>query len=89
VITLTNCHSSLSVTLLKVSVATKLDQVTQREVFGTWDDKPMEILLPLAPGHCTTFCVHLYGKADFLLGSTQAVSYPSGKLLIVDYIVII
>jgi hypothetical protein len=76
IVTLNNCHASLAVTLLKVSTVTKLDSYSQREIFGSWDDKPMEILLPLNAGQSTTFSVHLYGKADFLLSSTHNI-YPN------------
>lgn len=66
VVTLTNILTDLPVTMLSVQPWTKLDSETEREIFGTWENKPLEILLPIEAERTVKFSIHLYGKAVFL-----------------------
>jgi trafficking protein particle complex subunit 9 len=71
VVTLTNILSDLPVTMISVQPWTKLDSVTEREIFGSWEDKPLELLLPIVPEKSVKFSVHLYGKAVFFSAPSE------------------
>ncbi|XP_059485985.1 protein brunelleschi [Neocloeon triangulifer] len=65
VVTLTNILTDLKVSMLSVQPWSKLDLASEKEIFGTWDNKPLEILLPIDVGKQVKFSLHIYGKAQF------------------------
>ncbi|XP_065336501.1 protein brunelleschi [Cloeon dipterum] len=70
VVTLSNI-SNMNVTMLSVQPWTKMTSVMEREVFGTWENKPLEILLPIEIGKQVKFSVHIYGKASFFAAPVE------------------
>jgi len=71
VVSLTNILTDLPVTMLSVQPWTKLDPETEREIFGSWENKPLELLLPIVAEKMVKFSVHLYGKAVFFTAPSE------------------
>jgi hypothetical protein len=71
VVTLTNILTDLPVTMLSVQPWTKLDTETEREIFGKWENKPLELLLPIEAERTVKFSIHLYGKAVFFTAPSE------------------